>query len=149
MALHRIQKELREISINPPEDMSAGPEGQDMFHWTGTILGPPDTPYENGVFYLDITFPPDYPFKHPHVIFKTKIFHPNITPRGQICIPMLCCEWKPALTIEKVLVSIRSLMISPDVSGSHYPVISILRLYENDRAAYDRTAREWTQRYAT
>ena len=149
MALRRILRELQDISRDPPLDIAAGPEGQDMFHWSGTIMGPQDTPYENGIFYLDITFPPDYPFKHPNVIFKTRIYHPNITPRGVICTEMLCCEWKPEITIKKVLIHIRSLMIEPDISGSHYPVIEILQLYKTDRAAYDKTAREWTQRYAT
>lgn len=50
MALRRIQKELREMNKNPPCDISAAPEGENMFHWTGIILGPPDTPYEAGVF---------------------------------------------------------------------------------------------------
>lgn len=40
-------------------------------------------------------------------------------------------------------------MIEPDISGSHYPVYQILKLYKDDRAEYDKTAREWTQRYAT
>lgn len=149
MALRRIQRELREIQKDPPDGCIAGPEGSDMFHWTGTILGPPDTPYETGVFFLDITFPPDYPYKPPHMIFKTRIYHPNITPRGAICLDIICCKWAPCFTVGKALSTIRSYMADPDTSGRHYPVIDILRQYNNDRAQYDRIAREWTQRYAT
>ncbi|KAK8893004.1 hypothetical protein M9Y10_030260 [Tritrichomonas musculus] len=95
MALRRIKKEYQSISTDPPYNCSASPNGEDMFQWTGTILGPPDTPYENGVFYVSITFTRDYPFKPPHVRFITRIYHPNITPRGTINLPIVD-RWKPA-----------------------------------------------------
>ncbi|EAY04523.1 ubiquitin conjugating enzyme, putative [Trichomonas vaginalis G3] len=147
MALRRIQKELQEISRDPPCNCSAGPEGPDLFHWTGTIVGPPDTPYESGVFMLDIQFPPDYPFKPPHIIFKTRVYHPNISPRGAICLDILKDKWAPALTISKVLLSICSLL--NDANPDDPLVPDIARQYKADKAAFERDAREWTRKYAT
>ncbi|RXM97876.1 Ubiquitin-conjugating enzyme E2 D2 [Acipenser ruthenus] len=101
MALKRIHKELNDLARDPPAQCSAGPVGDDMFHWQATIMGPNDSPYQGGVFFLTIHFPTDYPFKPPKVAFTTRIYHPNINSNGSICLDILRSQWSPALTISK------------------------------------------------
>lgn len=54
-------------------------------------------PYDKGAFRIEIIFPAEYPFKPPKITFKTKIYHPNIDEKGQVCLPVISAEnWKPA-----------------------------------------------------
>jgi len=93
MAAKRINKELQDLGRDPPSNCSAGPVGDDMFTWQATIMGPGDSPYQGGVFFLTIKFPTDYPFKPPKVQFNTKIYHPNINASGGICLDILKDQW--------------------------------------------------------
>ena len=110
MSLKRIGKELKDFSIDPPCNCSAGPINDDLYHWEGTIIGPQNSVYSGGIFFLDIIFPADYPFKPPKVKFTTKIYHCNINGNGSICLDILKDQWSPALTISKILLSISSLL---------------------------------------
>ncbi|KAI5100737.1 ubiquitin-conjugating enzyme E2 D2 [Silurus meridionalis] len=131
MALKRIHKELHDLGRDPPAQCSAGPVGDDMFHWQATIMGPNDSPYQGGVFFLTIHFPTDYPFKPPKVAFTTRIYHPNINSNGSICLDILRSQWSPALTISKVLLSICSLLCDPNPDDPLVPEIA--RIYKTDR----------------
>ncbi|CAL6379027.1 unnamed protein product [Bathycoccus prasinos] len=145
-AAKRIQKELAEISLEPPTNCSAGPKGDNLYEWVSTIMGPPGSPYNGGVFFLDIHYPTDYPFKPPKVTFRTRIYHCNINSSGQICLDILKDQWSPALTISKVLLSICSLLTD---ANPHDPLVgSIAQQLLNDKEAHDKTATEWTRRYA-
>ena len=145
MSLRRIKKELSEMQLDPPSNCSAGPVGEDMFSWTGTIMGPEDSPYMNGIFSVKIDFPSDYPFKSPRVIFITKIYHPNINATGAICLDILKEQWSPALTISKVLLSVCSLLTDPNPDDPLMP--DIAKLYKVDKERYNAIAREWTIKY--
>jgi ubiquitin-protein ligase len=146
--LRRIQKEMQEMINQPPSNCSAGPVDPDrnLFKWYATIIGPEGSPYQGGIFSLDITFPADYPFKAPKVTFKTKIYHCNINASGGICLDILKDQWSPALTIGKVLLSICSLMDDANPNDPLMPEIA--EQLRNDKANHDEIARTWTRVYA-
>ena len=136
----------QDLGRDPPANCSAGPVGDDLFHWQATIMGPEDSPYSGGVFFLNIHFPADYPFKPPKVSFTTRIYHCNINANGGICLDILKDQWSPALTISKVLLSICSLLTDPNPDDPLVPEIA--QIFRTDRGKHDETAREWTHKYA-
>ena len=76
----RIKKEIEQFNISPPPGISCWPENEcnALDDLEASMIGPEDTPYENGVFKLNIRIPDRYPFEPPQITFRTKIYHPNI-----------------------------------------------------------------------
>jgi ubiquitin-conjugating enzyme E2 D len=144
--LARTPQELADLTRDPPANISAGPNGDDLFRWTATMMGPEDSPYEGGVYFLDVEFPADYPFKPPRVRFTTKVFHPNINSNGAISLDVLQDQWSPALTLAKCLMAVESLLTDPNPDDPLVPEAATL--YKTDRAGFNRSAREWNHRFA-
>ena len=153
MSTKRLAKELLEIRRDPPANCSAGPEldpqtnAESLYNWKATIFGPAGSPYAGGTFFLSIVFPPDYPFKPPKCKFITRIYHPNISAEGNICLDILKENWSPALSISKVLLSICSLLDDPNPND---PLrADIAREFINHKERYLRTAADWTRNFAS
>nr|XP_011461675.1 PREDICTED: constitutive photomorphogenesis protein 10 isoform X2 [Fragaria vesca subsp. vesca] len=127
----RIQREMVDLNMDPPPDCSAGPKG---------------TPYQGGIYFLDIKFPTEYPFKPPEIVFRTRVFHCNVDSSGNVSLEIIKDGWSPARTITKVLLAIRSILTKPDPYNPLVP--SIAHLYLADKAKHDELASEWTTRFA-
>ncbi|KAJ8321068.1 hypothetical protein KUTeg_002655 [Tegillarca granosa] len=125
----RLQRELAEITLDPPPNCSAGPKGDNLYEWVSTILGPKGSVYEGGV------------------VFRTRIYHCNINNQGHICLDILKDQWSPALTISKVLLSVTSLL--SDCNPNDPLVGSIAQQFLTSREEHDRVAKQWTTRFAT
>jgi ubiquitin-conjugating enzyme E2 D len=146
-ALKRINKELVEIYKDTSmTHCKAFPTENNIFTWNATIIGPKDTPYENGKFFLNIFFPENYPFKPPKVHFITRIYHPNINSNGGICLDILKDQWSPVLTTSKVLLSIYSLLMEPNPDDPLVPEIA--NIYKNDKDTFIKNAKAMTEKYA-
>lgn len=145
--IKRLIKELENINNDPLPFCSAEPISEsNLLEWKASIIGPNDTPYENGTFHLSISFSLDYPFKPPKILFITKIYHPNISSSGAICLDILKDSWSPALTINKILLSICSLLSDPNPND---PLMTdIAKLYINNFDLFFKNAKEYTEKYA-
>lgn len=148
--LARIQREMELLAENSMFDggVTVGPVDPAAVDglWQGTIVGPAGSPYEGGVFRLDIELPEAYPYRPPVVRFRTPILHPNVNAAGQICLDILKDEWSPVLTIGKTLLSLLSLLTDPNPED---PLDrDAADLYLNDRPRFDARARQMTRLHA-
>jgi ubiquitin-conjugating enzyme E2 C len=69
--------------------ISAFPENDNLFHWSGTVSGATGTVYEGMAFKITMKFPSNYPYSPPSIKFDTKCFHPNVDQYGNICLDIL------------------------------------------------------------
>lgn len=144
----RILNELKKIKESPPGNCSAGPvSDDDIDHWNGTIIGPSDSPFEGGIFKVEISFPKEYPYKAPYIKFLTPIYHPNVDKNGMICLDILKGQWSPALDITKVLISLCSLLVDPNPDDPLWTEPA--NLIRSNPEEYARVAREWTVEHAS
>jgi ubiquitin-conjugating enzyme E2 D len=117
-----------------------------IYHWEVVIVGPMDSPFKDGNFLLDVNFPKEFPFKPPTIVFKSRVYHPNINQTGAICLDILKDAWSPALTVQKVLLSISSLLADPNPND---PLdTDAANLFKNNRTSYNNKVQEYVKKYS-
>ena len=90
IATRRMRKEMQLLKNSPREGVQVSVEEEDRLdQLSGAIMGPPNSPYDGGVFQVKINIPVDFPYSPPEIRFLTKIFHPNVDPCGNICLDIL------------------------------------------------------------
>lgn len=139
-------QETQRLLAEPVAGISATPYQDNLRYFAVAIEGPEDSPYENGVFQLELFLPSDYPMAPPKVRFLTKIYHPNVDKLGRICLDILKDKWSPALQIRTVLLSIQALLSAPNPDD---PLDNnVAEVWKNDEAEALRRAREFTVSFA-
>ena len=142
----RILKETQKLQSDPIVGIYAEPQIDNPRYFDVMIAGPKDSPYEGGLFKLQLYLPEDYPMVPPKILFITKIYHPNIDFLGRICLDILKSNWTPALQIRSVLLSIQCLLSDPNTSDPLNEKVN--EHWLRDKADAKKTAREWTLKYA-
>ncbi|XP_027333615.1 ubiquitin-conjugating enzyme E2 27 [Abrus precatorius] len=144
----RVQKELVECGKDAEgSGIKVKPKSDNLILLIGTIPGPLGTPYEGGIFQIDITLPDGYPFEPPKMQFATKVWHPNISSQsGAICLDILKDQWSPALTLKTALLSVQALLSAPQPDDPQDAVVA--QQYLKDYQTYVSTARYWTENFA-
>lgn len=100
--------------MSPSPGISAFPNETNFLEWTATIEGPEGTPYAGLSLKLSFSFPSNYPYAAPTVLFKTPIYHPNIDFSGRICLDILKEKWSAIYNVQTVLLSLQSLLGEPN-----------------------------------
>ena len=134
--------------------MSFGLINDDITRWRIMIVGPADTIFEGGLFPCSLEFPKEYPNRPPVMKFETVGFwHPNVFKDGRVCISILhdaidiphyahepmAERWRPILGIDKILLSVISILADPNCDSPANPDASSEFL--NDYPSYKKKVR--------
>ncbi|KAE8740403.1 hypothetical protein FOCC_FOCC014082 [Frankliniella occidentalis] len=187
MLLNRLNGEMKKINEGLPQGVPLilafllslapveGENGPNLMKWRGAIEGPVGSSYEGGLFNLDIIIPDDYPLSPPKVTMLTKIYHPNISSSGYICISILKRrsddgQWVSGTTLPMLMVALQSLLSDPNPGKGNSNILWRTRVDQNKQRRmfheqpekyflalwemknkpdeYKRYATAWTKRYA-
>lgn len=108
-----LAKQLSDLQESPCEGIRVHINEQNLADVQAEIEGPTGTPYEGGMFRMKLCIGADFPSAAPKGLFLTKIWHPNVSKEGEICVNVLKRDWKPDLGLRHVLLVIRCLLIEP------------------------------------
>ncbi|KAK0086135.1 hypothetical protein PV325_003717 [Microctonus aethiopoides] len=149
-ATNRLQREINKLRENPPEGIACYQKDDQMNHLIATILGPIGSPYEGGVFKLEVEVDDNYPFEPPSIKFITPIYHPNIDTGGRICMDLLKMPpnggWKPTITLENLFIAVKLLLGNPNPDDPLMP--DIATEYRFEKLEFEKKARSYTKEYA-
>ncbi|XP_066575897.1 uncharacterized protein LOC136766383 [Amia ocellicauda] len=143
----RILEELKNLHCSPHPYCKVFPSETDITFWQILMLGPPDTPYENGTFLLYCKFGEEYPIKPPLVRFITTIYHCNVNSVGRICHNIFDRNYSAHVTMRNILEAVYGLLIAPEPDD---PLDSILaEEYQSSRGKYLEEAKNSTTTHAS
>jgi ubiquitin-conjugating enzyme E2 D/E len=138
----RLAMEAQELQNEEP---SFKPVNDDLTKWQGFILG--TGLYESGVFHIEIDLNRRYPFEPPKVNFITRIWHPNISLSGRVCVGILGKDWTPSLNLVGVIETIRNLLNYPNPND---PLNRDAAKEMKEKPwQFEKNAKDYLKKYAT
>ncbi|KAH8822746.1 ubiquitin-conjugating enzyme/RWD-like protein [Flagelloscypha sp. PMI_526] len=145
--MRRLLKEIGELQKTPPEGLRIQTSEENILDVVGIIEGPDGTPYAGGYFKVGFQFTEEFPAAPPRCRMLTKIFHPNVSAQGEICVNTLKKDWKATYGIQHILVTVRCLLIYPNPESALDEEAGKLLLEDYD--SYCSRARLITSVHAT
>ena len=150
-----ISQEYQDLVNHPIASIGVNvglPDPNNLYEWRCTMMGPSDTSFSGGLFYLRIKFPKDYPNSAPEVLFITPIYHINVNhinqpncPLGHICISTLNF-WNPIYKIREVLTNIFALFYLGNAESPYGRDRQNEMM--NNRQLFEEKVRYFTNKYA-
>ena len=154
-SMRRIKEELKELNKNPLANMALLVglfDENNLFEWRCSVLGPRDSPYKGGLFYLKIKFPDDYPESPPEIFFQSPIYHLNVNSSSKLGIPIgkvylrALNNWKNYYNMQKILPEIFVLFYKNDPNCGFDQ--EKIQEYQYNRAIFDEKIKLFTKKYA-
>jgi ubiquitin-protein ligase len=111
--LVRLQREKRDLTVNPMSGVQIEWPESDLKHWMISIDAPAESYYAGDVFTVELTFGPNWPDQAPRVEMVTPIVHPNIENRA-VCINIIRGQYNPSLKVRNIIEGIINALINPN-----------------------------------
>ncbi|ODQ64838.1 ubiquitin-conjugating enzyme E2 2 [Nadsonia fulvescens var. elongata DSM 6958] len=139
-ARRRLMRDFKRMQTDAPAGVSASPLPDNVLVWNAVIIGPTDTPFEDGTFRLILNFDESYPNKPPTVKFLSTMFHPNVYASGELCLDILQNRWSPTYDVAAILTSIQSLLNDPNIGSPAN--VEASNMYRDQRSLYVKRVKE-------
>ena len=122
--IEKLEEEYKYIRKNDVFSIIGGSAGpitkKDYKHWCACFIGPINTPYHGGLFYIEMKFSNDYPNKAPEVRMRTPIYHPNINcSNGKVCVSYIN-KWKNTNDVIGIVNRVFDLLAEPNPKDGWY-----------------------------
>jgi ubiquitin-conjugating enzyme E2 Z len=163
-SIKRLIKDVKQINNEPLHDQGIyyKHDEEDILKGHALIIGPSDTPYDNGYYFFEFNFPSDYPFSPPRLTYLTQDgitrFNPNLYRSGKVCLSLLNTwrgeQWTSCQTISSILLTLitvfnnKPLLNEPGVTECHndFEKYNMILTYKNyETAIYDIVNNEKNQ----
>ncbi|KAJ1514519.1 hypothetical protein HMI54_005246 [Coelomomyces lativittatus] len=145
--IKRIVKDLNELKTNPPEGIQLLLNEENITDIQAWILGSEGTPFEGGLFKLRLVIPNDFPHSPPKGFFITRIFHPNISKTGEICVNTLKQDWHQDTKLKHIFLVIKCLLIHPNPDSALNEEAA--KLFQENYPMYVHQAMMYTKIHAS
>lgn len=152
----KLKKEFNEFLIKPNTCLgcTAGLfKPDDYFNWKISFIGPKDTPYKGGLFFVRIEFPEDYPKSAPRINFITPIYHLQVWPYKSKSADTLghvnkkaLYYWKPDSSAREIITKLYAIFY---LNNDDNPYLKDrVKEYRNNRDLFNSKASYFTKKYA-
>eukprot|EP01133_Synstelium_polycarpum_P013661 gene13661-16088_t len=134
-----LMADLKNIKTHAMPLVSAEPVGDSLLVWHANIVAPLGSPFEGGIFHLELKFPPTYPANPPSGVLLTPFPHPHVHDGGRICLDILAdfqsyfrghteiagsklTGWSSAYSVQTILLQIQTFLISLEDDDASHPI---------------------------
>ena len=151
-SLQRLKNEFQRIQNNPLSNLGCSIglfDEKNLYRWRATFVGPVDSPYNTGLFFIELMFPDDYPMNAPQIRFLIPIYHLNICPYNYsfgLVYPSFIYNWNPSTTPEDILSKLYTIFYLHNPDSAFSPETA--NEYRYNKSLYELKADYFTKKYA-
>ncbi|CAH3018758.1 unnamed protein product [Porites evermanni] len=149
-----LVKEVTELEENALESCKVEFKDPNVLHEFTLTITPGEGYWKDGIFIFHVLIPEDYNIKPPHVWCETKIWHPNISENGEVCLSLLRehtldgSGWAPTRKLKDIVWGLNSLFT--DLLNFDDPLnVEASELFFKNKESFRRRVEDYIRLYAS